>query len=127
MILGSSGTLRLCPMKRILNRACRISQRLLKRLNICRARFGSRLAAGVMTRFLLMKNTRLIFTCVLLKRWRVHSISDYLLTKMFTEEKADSIVMACDLRKKLPGPYATRFLKIESPIQFILTLNIQMW
>lgn len=51
----------------------------------------------------------------------MRSINDYLLTKMFTEEKADSIVMACDLRKKLPGPYATGFLKTQSTIQFILT------
>ena len=44
------------------------------------------------------------------------SINDYLLAKMFTEEKADSIVMACDLRKQLScynqgalGNYATAF------------------
>ena len=44
------------------------------------------------------------------------SINDYLLAKMFTEEKADSIVMACDLRKQLAcynqgalGNYATAF------------------
>ncbi len=44
------------------------------------------------------------------------SINDYLLAKMFTEEKADSIVMACDLRKQLEcynpgalGNYATAF------------------
>lgn len=44
------------------------------------------------------------------------SINDYLLTKMFTEEKADSIVMACDLRNQLAcynqgalGNYATAF------------------
>ena len=44
------------------------------------------------------------------------SINDYLLAKMFTEEKADSVVMACDLRKKLfcynqgaLGNYATAF------------------
>lgn len=44
------------------------------------------------------------------------SINDYLLAKMFTEEKADSIVMACDLRKHLAcynqgtlGNYATAF------------------
>ena len=44
------------------------------------------------------------------------SINDYLLAKMFTEEKADSIVMACDLRKELVcynqgalGNYATAF------------------
>ncbi|MCR4949579.1 MAG: hypothetical protein K6A15_10520 [Treponema sp.] len=44
------------------------------------------------------------------------SINDYLLAKMFTEEKADSIVMACDLRKQLNcynqgalGNYATAF------------------
>lgn len=44
------------------------------------------------------------------------SINDYLLAKMFTEEKADSIVMACDLRNQLAcynpgalGNYATAF------------------
>ena len=44
------------------------------------------------------------------------SINDYLLAKMFTEEKADSIVMASDLRKQLEcynpgalGNYATAF------------------
>lgn len=44
------------------------------------------------------------------------SINDYLLAKMFTEEKADSIVIACDLRKELVcynqgalGNYATAF------------------
>lgn len=44
------------------------------------------------------------------------SINDYLLAKMFAEEKADSIVMACDLRKQLAcynqgalGNYATAF------------------
>lgn len=44
------------------------------------------------------------------------SVNDYLLAKMFTEEKADSIVMACDLRKQLAcynqgtlGNYATAF------------------
>lgn len=44
------------------------------------------------------------------------SINDYLLAKMFTEEKAGSIVMACDLRKQLAcynqgalGNYATAF------------------
>ncbi len=44
------------------------------------------------------------------------SINDYLLAKMFTEEKTDSIVMACDLRKQLAcynqealGNYATAF------------------
>ncbi len=44
------------------------------------------------------------------------SINDYLLAKMFAEEKADSIVMACDLRNKLAcynqgalGNYATAF------------------
>lgn len=44
------------------------------------------------------------------------SINDYLLAKMFTEEKADSIVMACDLRNQLVcynqgalGNYATAF------------------
>lgn len=44
------------------------------------------------------------------------SINDYLLAKMFTEEKAGSIVMACDLRKQLVcynqgalGNYATAF------------------
>ena len=49
---------------------------------------------------------------------KVHnvSINDYLLAKMFTEEKANSIVMACDLRKQLAcynqgalGNYATAF------------------
>ena len=49
---------------------------------------------------------------------RVHNISinDYLLAKMFAEEKADSIVMACDLRNQLAcynrgalGNYATAF------------------
>ena len=44
------------------------------------------------------------------------SINDYLLAKMFTEEKVDSIVMACDLRNQLAcynqgalGNYATAF------------------
>lgn len=44
------------------------------------------------------------------------SINDYLLAKMFTEEKTDSIVMACDLRNQLAcynqgalGNYATAF------------------
>ena len=44
------------------------------------------------------------------------SINDYLLAKMFAEEKADSIVMACDLRNQLAcykqgalGNYATAF------------------
>ena len=44
------------------------------------------------------------------------SINDYLLAKMFTEEKNDSIVMACDLRNQLAcynqgamGNYATAF------------------
>ena len=44
------------------------------------------------------------------------SINDYLLAKMFTEEKADSVVMACDLRNQLAcynqgalGNYATAF------------------
>ena len=44
------------------------------------------------------------------------SVNDYLLAKMFTEEKADSIVMACDLRNQLAcynqgalGNYATAF------------------
>lgn len=44
------------------------------------------------------------------------SINDYLLGKMFAEEKTDSIVMACDLRKQLEcynpgalGNYATAF------------------
>lgn len=44
------------------------------------------------------------------------SINDYLLAKMFTEEKEDSIVMACDLRNQLAcynqgalGNYATAF------------------
>lgn len=44
------------------------------------------------------------------------SINDYLLAKMFTEERADSIVMACDLRNQLVcynqdalGNYATAF------------------
>ena len=44
------------------------------------------------------------------------SINDYLLAKMFAEEKADRIVMACDLRKQLEcynpgalGNYATAF------------------
>lgn len=44
------------------------------------------------------------------------SINDYLLAMMFTEEKADSIVMACDLRNQLAcynqgalGNYATAF------------------
>lgn len=44
------------------------------------------------------------------------SINDYLIAKMFTEEKADSIVMACDLRNQLAcynqgalGNYATAF------------------
>ena len=44
------------------------------------------------------------------------SINDYLLAKMFTEEKVDSIVMACDLRNHLAcynqgalGNYATAF------------------
>ena len=44
------------------------------------------------------------------------SINDYLLAKMFTEEKAGSIVMACDLRNQLAcynqgamGNYATAF------------------
>ena len=44
------------------------------------------------------------------------SINDYLLAKMFSEEKADSIVMACDLRNQLAcynqgalGNYATAF------------------
>ena len=44
------------------------------------------------------------------------SINDYLLAKMFTEEKAESIVMACDLRNQLAcynpgalGNYATAF------------------
>ena len=49
---------------------------------------------------------------------KVHkvSINDYLLAKMFMEEKTDSIVMACDLRKQLAcynqgalGNYATAF------------------
>ncbi len=44
------------------------------------------------------------------------SINDYLLSKMFTEEKTDSIVMSCDLRNQLAcykqgalGNYATAF------------------
>lgn len=44
------------------------------------------------------------------------SINDYLLARMFTEEKTDSIVMACDLRNQLAcynqgalGNYATAF------------------
>ncbi|MBO6219100.1 MAG: hypothetical protein J6N81_08455 [Treponema sp.] len=44
------------------------------------------------------------------------SINDYLLAKMFTEEKTDSIIMACDLRNQLAcynhgalGNYATAF------------------
>jgi hypothetical protein len=50
--------------------------------------------------------------------WKVHKVSmnDYLLAKMFMEEKTDSIVMACDLRNQLTcynqgslGNYATAF------------------
>ena len=56
------------------------------------------------------------------------SINDYLLAKMFTEEKADSIVMACDLRNQLAcynqgalGNYATAFsVKLK---QGVLTVN----
>ncbi len=56
------------------------------------------------------------------------SINDFLLAKMFTEEKADSIVMACDLRNQLAcynqgalGNYATAFsvkLKQGKPADF---------
>lgn len=51
-------------------------------------------------------------------KYKAHnvSINDYLLAKMFAEEKADSIVMACDLRNQLAcynqgalGNYATAF------------------
>ncbi|MBP5359224.1 MAG: hypothetical protein J6Y69_08580 [Treponema sp.] len=53
------------------------------------------------------------------------SINDYLLAKMFAEDKADSIVMACDLRNQLAcykqgalGNYATAFsVKLKSTSQ----------
>ena len=59
------------------------------------------------------------------------SINDYLLTKMFVEEKADSIVMACDLRNQLAcynkgamGNYSTAFSVKFKPSKSVTYANI---